>query len=295
MGEDFLCQADTSAKGADGVAPEGALQAGLSEEALRDRETFADPTDILPMGGGYDWRCFVNKKYGIWFLCKDGFPLRDSSEWNKKGWRVCSVEIGSEKAIEVFAATVRSAFEAVTQSKIEEPGTGDEVEAEHSSASLTPHQTKAQEIINWTISEGTKDFTALHSAIVYTLEDGRILIVGENISDWEALKFGIQVDPKGNETAIVISPDFLADLPEITHLRSQLQKLREALEPFAKIEPSSFYPSDGSEEEGYTVIPDGKAEDVGISSGPDFTGADLARARAVLQETSPEATGGDNG
>lgn len=74
---------------------------------------------------------------------------------------------------------------------------------------------------------------------------------------------------------------------EITHLRSQLHKLREALEPFAKIEPSSFYSSDGSEEEGYTVILDAKAEDVGISSGPDFTGADLARARTVIQQTSP--------
>ena len=69
---------------------------------------------------------------------------------------------------------------------------------------------------------------------------------------------------------------------EITRLRADNAVLREALGPFAKIEPSSFFPADGSEEEGYVVILDAKDEDVGISGISDFTGLDLHRARAAL-------------
>jgi hypothetical protein len=77
---------------------------------------------------------------------------------------------------------------------------------------------------------------------------------------------------------------------EITRLRRQNQELREALKPFAAIVPSSLYPDDGSESEEYFLCC-GTADDVGISNGPDFTGADLARARAAL--ASQEATGAD--
>lgn len=57
-------------------------------------------------------------------------------------------------------------------------------------------------------------------------------------------------------------------------LRSALEAA-DALEPFAKITPSSFYPEDGSEAEHYRVVLcDG-------SQAHDFTGADLARARAA--------------
>lgn len=70
---------------------------------------------------------------------------------------------------------------------------------------------------------------------------------------------------------------------EITRLRSDNQKLREALEPFAKVTPSSLFPDDGSEAEEYWLLC-GTKEDSGISNGPDFTGADLARARAALAE-----------
>jgi hypothetical protein len=71
-----------------------------------DKEIFSDPKDIIPMTDRYDWRCFVNPKYGTWFLCKDGFPLRDSSDFNTDGWRVCAVEIGREKSIVKFAAEI---------------------------------------------------------------------------------------------------------------------------------------------------------------------------------------------
>lgn len=54
--------------------------------------------------------------------------------------------------------------------------------------------------------------------------------------------------------------------------------MRGALEPFAKIVPSSLYPADGSEAEEYVVIlqTDRKWQSA------DFTGADLARARQAL-------------
>jgi hypothetical protein len=44
--------------------------------------------------------------------------------------------------------------------------------------------------------------------------DGKrhLIVVGENISDWEALKFDVQVDPKGNETAILIEEDLLSGI-----------------------------------------------------------------------------------
>ena len=71
----------------------------------------------------------------------------------------------------------------------------------------------------------------------------------------------------------------------IHFFESQCAKLRvellavleaaDALEPFAKIAPSSLYAEDGSEAERYCVVlSDG-------SQAHDFTGADLARARAV--------------
>ena len=81
---------------------------------LTDAEVFRDPTGILPMGGGYDWRCYV-PRHGLYFLCKDGLPLRDSSKWNPDGWRVCAVEVGREEAIKHFAAYVASLQEQMKE------------------------------------------------------------------------------------------------------------------------------------------------------------------------------------
>jgi hypothetical protein len=74
---------------------------------LTDAQVFGEerPTDILPMGGGYDWRCWV-PRHGPYFLCKDGLPLRDNSRWNQGGWRVCSAEIGDQQAVRLFAEHV---------------------------------------------------------------------------------------------------------------------------------------------------------------------------------------------
>jgi hypothetical protein len=75
---------------------------------------------------------------------------------------------------------------------------------------------------------------------------------------------------------------------EIARLREENEKLRAALKPFAAIEPSSFYPADGSEAEPYAVV----LQEGGIhelSARVEFTGADLSRARAAL--ASPDLTG----
>lgn len=51
--------------------------------------------------------------------------------------------------------------------------------------------------------------------------------------------------------------------------------LRQALEVFAAIKPSTFFAPDGSEGDGYeAILVDGRE--------PQFTGADLARARSAL-------------
>ncbi len=68
-------------------------------------------------------------------------------------------------------------------------------------------------------------------------------------------------------------------------LLARLQAAEEALRPFAKIVPSSFYPEDGSEAEVYTaVLWDGVALQ-------DFTGADIARARAYFTPQPPSLPG----
>jgi hypothetical protein len=74
-------------------------------DTTSDAELFAEykPTEIIPIGSGYDFRCYT--QHGPYFLCKDGLPLRDSSEWNTQGWRVCAAEMGQEEAIKKFAET----------------------------------------------------------------------------------------------------------------------------------------------------------------------------------------------
>jgi hypothetical protein len=65
---------------------------------------------------------------------------------------------------------------------------------------------------------------------------------------------------------------------EILDLHAKIEKLQAALTPFAKIKPSTFHPADGRENEGYLAY-------VVIDQRIDFTGADLAQARAALEET----------
>lgn len=69
----------------------------------------------------------------------------------------------------------------------------------------------------------------------------------------------------------------------IRRLISERDEAREALRPFAAIKPSSFYAPDGSNGEAYRVH---LSDDLDPSA--DFTGLDLARARAAL---SPKREG----
>lgn len=61
---------------------------------------------------------------------------------------------------------------------------------------------------------------------------------------------------------------------------SRAADLTEALRPFAKIVPSSLYDASGSEGEDYCVL---LAPQHG--NPPEFTGADLARARSLIEDT----------
>lgn len=62
---------------------------------------------------------------------------------------------------------------------------------------------------------------------------------------------------------------------ELQSARKEIARLRDALQPFAKIVPSPFYPADGSARETYRVY-------LTDQEPPDFTGIDLRRARAAL-------------
>lgn len=65
-------------------------------------------------------------------------------------------------------------------------------------------------------------------------------------------------------------------------LTARVAELEVALKPFAEITPSSLYPSDGSEGEPYGVY-----LAVGCPQTDwDFSGRDLARARAALTRTA---------
>lgn len=61
-------------------------------------------------------------------------------------------------------------------------------------------------------------------------------------------------------------------------LLDERDRLRVAIEPFAKIKPSSLHPEDGSEAEKYAVILKG---DHGNPA--EFTGSDLRAARAAYE------------
>lgn len=60
------------------------------------------------------------------------------------------------------------------------------------------------------------------------------------------------------------------------HAEAQLAEARKALEPFAKIKPSTACAEDGSEAEPYRVF-------LAARDDFDFTGADLAAARRALE------------
>jgi len=67
---------------------------------------------------------------------------------------------------------------------------------------------------------------------------------------------------------------------EVVALRVELAAARAALEPFARIAPSSFFSEDGSDGEGYAAILSN-----GSPHSTEFTGADLAAARKALSDT----------
>ena len=90
-------------------------------------------------------------------------------------------------------------------------------------------------------------------------------------------------------------PDFIRSNlseAEIDSLRDQLkaeierrEKAEAALQPFAAIQLSTFYPADGSENEGYAVFLCQKGDK------PDFTRADLARARTARSAPAQQKDG----
>lgn len=82
---------------------------------------------------------------------------------------------------------------------------------------------------------------------------------------------------------------FNAAIARIEALEAENARLKEALKPFAAMPPSSFFAKDGSEAEGYTFALHDRhmAKEMRYRRKPDlpdFTGVDLARARAALGE-----------
>lgn len=68
--------------------------------------------------------------------------------------------------------------------------------------------------------------------------------------------------------------------------KARIETLEAALRPFAEITPSTLHPDDGREAEPYSIVL-AHPKDEG-----DFTGADLARARAALADPQQQITGG---
>lgn len=70
---------------------------------------------------------------------------------------------------------------------------------------------------------------------------------------------------------------YFTTLSAITAAESRIRELEEALRPFAAIEPSSGVSQDGKEDEPYQVF-------LAYRDRFDFTGKDLARARAAFSQ-----------
>jgi len=86
------------------------------------------------------------------------------------------------------------------------------------------------------------------------------------------------------KTAKRANPDGPEAAAAIERLAAENAAMREALDPFARIIPSSFYASDGSEGENYFVV----LHDNSRHDQPDFSGADLSRARTALEGASDD-------
>lgn len=72
-------------------------------------------------------------------------------------------------------------------------------------------------------------------------------------------------------------------ITDLAASRAETARLREVLEPFAKLTMSSLYPDDGSENHSYRIY---LADDLGPA---DFWQADVLAARAALTQTgAPE-------
>jgi len=95
------------------------------------------------------------------------------------------------------------------------------------------------------------------------------------VKTWNHGEAWLPINPDGPEAATLIESQ-----------AQQIATMREALKPFSAIKPSTFYPQDGSEAEPYLVILKGSSRDT-----PDFTGADLARARDAIRSLSPGEKG----
>ena len=95
---------------------------------------------------------------------------------------------------------------------------------------------------------------------------------------------GHAVWDRGCQSCALASNTITEAAAAIERLAAENAAMREALEPFARILPSSFYASDGSEGENYfAVLHDNSRHDQ-----PDFSGADLSRARTALQGASDD-------
>ena len=99
-------------------------------------------------------------------------------------------------------------------------------------------------------------------------------------SVWEAVDRRLARNSQWSEAeqAVCIQSDCYQSLAKARQILAlsdpEVRRLREALEPFARLTPSSLYPADGSEAEAYVVV-------LATLQPVDFTGADLARARAA--------------
>jgi len=65
-------------------------------------------------------------------------------------------------------------------------------------------------------------------------------------------------------------------------LIAENRRLKNAIAPFAKIKPSSFYPDDGSENEPYVVMLAKKS----FAIDPDFYAMDLVKAKKAIKHGS---------
>lgn len=69
-----------------------------------DPKTWADPIEVIPMFGVWDWRKYT--EHGPFFLCRNCVPVEARGKHGNY-WRVCTAEEGPSRELHQLSADLQ--------------------------------------------------------------------------------------------------------------------------------------------------------------------------------------------